>query len=94
MTNKPTLVQVGQALTIDALRQVAALRARFPNEIPKLYDTDFNLYRWIINAEKLHRCKTYKDVIDKAEKCLRNHLCKFHELARTVSLFHVAGVIS
>uniref|UniRef100_A0A915JE39 CRAL-TRIO domain-containing protein n=1 Tax=Romanomermis culicivorax TaxID=13658 RepID=A0A915JE39_ROMCU len=51
---------------------VAELRKRLGELLPKNYDTDFNLLRWLINAEKLTGQKTNN--VDLAEKQLRNHL--------------------
>ena len=65
----------GQSLSIDALKHVETLRARIGADMPKAYDTDYNLYRWIINAEKTHKSKSARDeMLDAAEKALRNHL--------------------
>ena len=74
MPKTAVTVEPGQALTGDALKLIAGLRARLRDEIPKIYNTDFNIYRWISSAQKTHRCRSNKDIIDKAEKNLRNHL--------------------
>uniref|UniRef100_A0A5S6R2X3 CRAL-TRIO domain-containing protein n=1 Tax=Trichuris muris TaxID=70415 RepID=A0A5S6R2X3_TRIMR len=50
---------------------VAKLRQRVSPELPKSYDTDFNLMRWIINADKVSRTAGN---VELAEKNLRNHL--------------------
>ncbi|KHJ43300.1 CRAL/TRIO domain protein [Trichuris suis] len=50
---------------------VMELRQRVSSELPTSYDTDFNLMRWIINADKMSRTSGN---VDLAEKNLRNHL--------------------
>ncbi|CDW55877.1 Peptidase C12 and PRP38 and CRAL TRIO domain cont aining protein [Trichuris trichiura] len=50
---------------------VMELRQRVSLELPTSYDTDFNLMRWIINADKMSRTSGN---VDLAEKNLRNHL--------------------
>uniref|UniRef100_A0A914WN11 CRAL-TRIO domain-containing protein n=1 Tax=Plectus sambesii TaxID=2011161 RepID=A0A914WN11_9BILA len=72
MTKGPS-TPFGEALSAESMQLVHELRARVRMDvIPSNYDTDFNLYRWIMAAERLHRSS--QDVIDTAEKALRNHL--------------------
>lgn len=51
---------------------IVELRQRLGDLLHPRYDTDFNLLRWIINAEKMS--SSSKSVLDLAEKQLRNHL--------------------
>lgn len=72
MTKGPS-TRFGDALSAESTQLVQELRARVRKDvIPPNYDTDFNLYRWIMAAERLHR--TSQDIIEAAEKALRNHL--------------------
>lgn len=50
---------------------VENLREKLGDLIPPQYNTNFNLLRWIINAEKLHGIK---GSLELAEKQLKNHL--------------------
>lgn len=50
---------------------VAELRARLKDRIPAAYDTDFNLYRWVLNADRMSR---RQGNVDLAEKTLKRHL--------------------
>lgn len=49
------------------------------------FDTDFNIYRFIINSERLH--KKEKEVVDFAVKALNNHL-RIRRAFKLVSISH------
>ncbi len=61
----------GSKLSHEDQRLVNELRNRFnPRQIPIRYDTDFNFYRWILNAD---RSSKIHGNLDLAERNLRNH---------------------
>ncbi|GMT32998.1 hypothetical protein PFISCL1PPCAC_24295, partial [Pristionchus fissidentatus] len=62
----------GQHLSAESKKLVAEVRAKLKEKIHPQFDTDFNVYRFVINSERLH--KKEKEVVDSAVKALNNHL--------------------
>ncbi|KAF8386089.1 hypothetical protein PRIPAC_75231 [Pristionchus pacificus] len=62
----------GHPLTPESKKLVDEVRAKLKEKIHPQFDTDFNIYRFIINSERLH--KKEKEVVDFAVKALNNHL--------------------
>ena len=61
----------GRTLNEDEKKLVQELRQRVRADLNAKYDTDYNLYRWILNAQKTTKSK---DVLNVAEKALKHHL--------------------
>lgn len=62
----------GDPLSSHSKRLVNEVRLRITQPIHPNFDTDFNIYRFVLNAERIH--KKQADVIDAAAKALNNHL--------------------
>ncbi|KAI6205721.1 CRAL-TRIO domain and GOLD domain-containing protein [Aphelenchoides besseyi] len=62
----------GEPLTIDSKKMVNEIRQRVSQPIHPNFDTDFNIFRFVLNAERGH--KNRKDVIEHATKGLNQHL--------------------
>ncbi|KAI6173827.1 CRAL-TRIO domain and GOLD domain-containing protein [Aphelenchoides besseyi] len=62
----------GEPLTVDSKKMVNEVRQRVTQAIHPNFDTDFNIFRFVLNAERGH--KNRKDVIEHATKGLNQHL--------------------
>lgn len=62
----------GCPLSDEALRLVKDVRLKINQPIHPNFDTDFNIYRFIMSAERGH--KKEKEVVNHASKTLNNHL--------------------
>ncbi|XGW30302.1 hypothetical protein V3C99_009353 [Haemonchus contortus] len=62
----------GEPLSDESQRYVNEVRSRITQPISSTFNTDFNIYRFVMSAERLH--KKEKDIVDAAAKALNNHL--------------------
>uniref|UniRef100_A0A0K0D5Z0 CRAL-TRIO domain-containing protein n=1 Tax=Angiostrongylus cantonensis TaxID=6313 RepID=A0A0K0D5Z0_ANGCA len=62
----------GEPLTDLSKRIVNDVRLRITQPISEIFDTDFNIYRFVMAAERLH--KKEKDIIEASTRSLNNHL--------------------
>ncbi|CAI5456232.1 unnamed protein product [Caenorhabditis angaria] len=69
---KTTYTPFGLPLTDEALKIVNEVRLKLTQPIHPNFDTDFNIYRFVMSAERTH--KKEKEVISSAAKALNNHL--------------------
>ncbi|CAB3400786.1 unnamed protein product [Caenorhabditis bovis] len=69
---KTTYSPFGLPLTDEALKLVNETRLKITQPIHPNFDTDFNIYRFVMSAERAY--KKEKDVISHAAKALNNHL--------------------
>lgn len=62
----------GEQLSVESLKIINDVRQRIKQPINKRFNNDFNLYRFVMNAERIHKHR--KDVIEHAAKALNQHL--------------------
>uniref|UniRef100_A0A7E4VUH0 CRAL-TRIO domain-containing protein n=1 Tax=Panagrellus redivivus TaxID=6233 RepID=A0A7E4VUH0_PANRE len=62
----------GEPLSAESLKLVNEVRLRLTQPIHPNFDTDFNIYRFVLNAERQHN-KT-KEIIEQAAKAVNLHL--------------------
>ncbi|KHJ94532.1 hypothetical protein OESDEN_05532 [Oesophagostomum dentatum] len=62
----------GEPLSDTSKRYIKEVRSRLTQPISPTYDTDYNIYRFVMSAERAHRKE--KDIIEAASNALNNHL--------------------
>ncbi|CAD5229525.1 unnamed protein product [Bursaphelenchus okinawaensis] len=62
----------GQPLSSDAQKLVNDVRLQINQPINPFFDKDFNIYRFVLNAERAY--KSHKEIVEHAAKALNNHL--------------------
>ncbi|WKY14757.1 hypothetical protein Q1695_000354 [Nippostrongylus brasiliensis] len=62
----------GEPLSDESVRYVNEVRQRITQPISAKFNTDFNIFRFVLSAERLH--KKEKDIVEAAAKALNNHL--------------------
>ncbi|GMT04312.1 hypothetical protein PENTCL1PPCAC_26486, partial [Pristionchus entomophagus] len=62
----------GQPLSCESKKLVSDVRAKLKEKIHPQFDTDFNIYRFVANSERLY--KKEKEIVDFTVKALNNHL--------------------
>ncbi|KAI6191381.1 CRAL-TRIO domain-containing protein [Aphelenchoides bicaudatus] len=66
-----SITAFGEPLGVDSQKVVNEVRLRINQPIHPNFDSDFNIYRFVLNAERGHN---RKDVIENAAKALNQHL--------------------
>ncbi|PIO53618.1 hypothetical protein TELCIR_25041, partial [Teladorsagia circumcincta] len=64
--------QFGEPLSDESQRYVNEVRSKLTQPISSTFNTDFNIFRFVLSAERLH--KKEKDIVESAAKALNNHL--------------------
>ncbi|CAI4228254.1 unnamed protein product [Auanema sp. JU1783] len=62
----------GEPLSEEGKRYVNEVRLKLTQPIHPTFDTDFNIYRFVLSSERIH--KKEKDIIEHAAKAVNNHL--------------------
>uniref|UniRef100_A0AC34GHQ4 Uncharacterized protein n=1 Tax=Panagrolaimus sp. ES5 TaxID=591445 RepID=A0AC34GHQ4_9BILA len=69
---KDASTQHGEPLSQESKKLVNEVRLRLTQPIHPNFNTDFNIYRFVLNAERQH--SKSKDIIEAAAKGVNNHL--------------------